>query len=50
MPELGQSIPWKDRLTVRVTGGVVLALIAIGIPFLSENFSHSLNDESSEWV
>ena len=34
MPELGQSIPWKDRLTVRVTGGVVLALIAIGIPFL----------------
>lgn len=29
-----QSVPWQDRLTVRVTGGVVLALIVIGIPFL----------------
>jgi signal transduction histidine kinase len=34
VPEYGNSVPWKDRLTVRVTGGVVLALIVIGIPFL----------------
>ncbi len=29
-----QPIPWRRRLTFRLTGGVILALLLIGIPFL----------------
>jgi len=33
-PDLGSPIPFRDRLTVRLTGGVILALLLIGVPFL----------------
>ena len=33
-PERSYPIPWRRRLTVRLTGGVILVLLAIGVPFL----------------
>jgi len=33
-PEADYPIPWRRRLTVRLTGGVILVLLTIGIPFL----------------
>ncbi len=32
--ETGRSIPFRDRLTIRLTAGVIAALLLIGCPFL----------------
>jgi len=33
-PEPVYPIPWRRRLTVRLTGGVIIVLLVIGVPFL----------------
>jgi len=40
-------VPWSRRLTVRLTGGVILALLLIGVPFLLA-FQKHLRDQQLE--